>query len=186
VAQDEWTSDTVYMKVKKKSGNKKRQDTQKQSRLKPSTKYDDIIQMEMASIDATVLKVQKYQEAVRKMEEETALKKTEGIGRRRLNPQFDRGIIAKLATREAHLDLERRRIEHHMDSFTKIIAMMNGKILHEKSICRTKSIPLKDQTRLWELDREKARFESELYDLQLKHKEGNQEKKVITKDLEEK
>jgi len=182
--QSEWTSDTVFMRTREKTGKKKKQDIQKKK--KPCTKYDDMLQMEMASIEATVLKVQEYQEAVSQMEEQTEQKKTEGIGRRSLNIQFDRGLIAKLATEEAHLDLERRRIEHHMASLYKVTTMMQGNILHEKSICSIKRTPMREQTKLMALYEEKYRYESKLYDLQQEHKKVILEKRCITKELDDK
>jgi len=172
------------MRRKQNKGRKKKQEVQKKS--KPDTKSDNMLQMEMTSMDATVLKVQEYQEAVSKMEEQTEQEKTQNIGRRSLNTQFDRGIIARLATEEAHLDLEKRRLEHHMASLIKVITMIQGNLLHEKSLCSIKGTPLIAQTKVLSKSEEKNKYDRRLNNLQLEHKKVIIEMRSVTRSLDEK
>jgi len=173
----------VYIRRKQNKERKKKQEVQKKA--KPDTKYDNILQMEISSMDATVLKVQEYQEAVSKMEEETERKKTQNIGRRSLNTQFDRCIIARLATEEAHLDLEKRRLEHHMASLIRVITMIQGNLLHEKSICSIKGTPLIAQTKVLSISDEKNKYDRILTGLQEEHKKVIIEMRSVTRNLDE-
>jgi len=66
--EEGWNSGTVFMRSRNMAHHKQKQSRQRKQ--KPHSKYDDMLQMEMASIDATVIKVQVHKEAVDNIDED--------------------------------------------------------------------------------------------------------------------